>query len=993
MQSRIGFAFVVLALASDAAVAETRSAACHVDVACGAGDGYADQRRAIARLTVGNRVCTGQLIANTAGDLRPLVLTAAHCIDTAEEAQSVVVHWRYASPSCRAVGSADNATPLPLTGAIEQRGGARLVMVHAATDTALIELNQPPPAAAEPYFVGWDRRTLPRREVAMLHHAGGDELRISLERDALGGGRIGDKPAGTSISGPELTVSNWDLGSAQAGSDGGGLYTAEGLVIGQLARGSAACGNSSESVFGRLGDAWAGGGTRATRLSDHLDPLESGAEIFAGQSGGCAAPSVALSLGTDDFPVGASIPIEASIEGGTPPYRVEWDIEGDGFVDRRVENAGARASIRASYAESVSVTAFARVTDARSCTTTEAIQVDTYSPNIEFTPAAPVQVCGDGDAAIEPGERWEVPVELRNTGGQALDDPHAVFIASFAGGDTIAGPDGYGNTLADDGTGCVHAFIDLEPTEPALSLVAAGESTVADEGRTAPIAVTPFDFYGERVTQLVMSTNGYLSSDPAESGNDYSNQCAPAPPDRGSVGARINVFWDDLALRDNGALRHRRFDDCPRPAETTRDAVACHVFQWSHVGLFTGEGAPDGDFDFQVVIYPATNEIALQYRRDPPNLGADAGVSFRNRAATDALEYACFAEGAVVDQRSVCLFHPAFPSSAAAGAAIRLETPAVALPDLAPGASTQPRVRFAVDPVAACGAFFEVKYRATLDGTSFSQRNDPIVEGLIGNDQPCDVATNCPAQPPAIVPRDGLYSSFTRFGNGVGSFNIPIGGGRTLFGGQWFTGNADRTPTWLILSGEIADAQARLAIFRFRQRVDQPAFAVEREVAGTATVTYTSPTEYVLTFELDGREGAERLALLYGTNRPSPNRTGSWFPPSEAGWGQAIDDHILPNGQSEQVIVNYFYDGDGNPVWTLGGGALAGGTMSHNAFFVHCPACALLPDFVGDAVAAGTTTTTYEGNARARYTTAITFPERFPGAWRRSEIVIQRISP
>ena len=367
-------------------------------------------------------------------------------------------------------------------------------------------------------------------------------------------------------------------------------------------------------------------------------------------------------------------------------------------------------------------------------------------------------------------------------------------------------------------------------------------------------------------------------------------------------------------------------------------------------------------------------------------------MSFRNRIALDVLEYGCFADGSVVDRRSVCLFHPAFPSQRIAG--IRLETPALALPDLPPGGSTDQLVRFAVDPAATCGAPFEVKYRATLDGTSFSQRNDPIVQARIGADGNCQVATNCPAQAPQIVPRDGLYANFTRFGNGIGSFNIPVAEGRTLFGGQWFTGKASRTPTWLILQGEIADAQAKVPIFRFRQRTDSPTFAVEREVAGNATITYTSPTEYVLTFNLDGREGAEKLQLLYGTNRPTPNRTGSWFPPSEAGWGQAIDDHILPNGQSEQVIVNYFYDAEGEPVWTLGGGSIAGGAMPHNAFFVHCPACAQLPDFLIDVQPAGTTTTSYDpGTATGRYSTDITFPARFAGTWRRTAIGIVRISP
>ena len=471
----------------------------------------------------------------------------------------------------------------------------------------------------------------------------------------------------------------------------------------------------------------------------------------------CTAPVVTLA-GPATGIAGVPLTLVASVASGGPA-RIEWDVDGDGAWDRTSEGVAASANLAATYATGASVTARVRATRAAGCSAeaTHAIEID--APRLVASAGAPVELCGDDDAVLEPGERWQVPVVLRNDGA---------------------------------------------PTRAARAIFARG-----------------------------------------------------------------------------------------------------------------GE----------------------------------------NKAA------------------------------------YRLLAPAIAYDDLGRGASATVFAAVAIDASAECGARLSLDYVGSVDDAAHSLSTTPVLDALLGNGGPCNAsATSCDAGvPDTFVPRDGLYSSLGRFGNGIASFAIPTPAG-TVFGGQWFTGRRDRTPEWLIVQGPLEGRQATAPVLRFTQSSTRP-FAASAEVAGAARISYVSPTEYVATWTVDGVAAGEKLVLLYGTERPEPNRTGSWFATSESGWGAAVDDHVLPGGATEQVIVNYYYDRAGRAVWTLGGGALAGGApQPHNAFFVHCPSCAALPDFVAHAKPAGTVTATYDGLQRASYTTRIDLPAPLEGAWLREALPIELIS-
>ena len=329
----------------------------------------------------------------------------------------------------------------------------------------------------------------------------------------------------------------------------------------------------------------------------------------------------------------------------------------------------------------------------------------------------------------------------------------------------------------------------------------------------------------------------------------------------------------------------------------------------------------------------------------------------------------------------------------AAGAGeLRILTPAIPIGELDTDATLASAVEFEVDGATECGTPMAVDYVGSVDARAHTMRPRRIFEATVGNGGPCQTFHGtCAAVAAPFDKHDGLYSSLVRLGNGMGAFNIPTAAG-TVFGAQWYTGRSDRTPEWLILQGPIVGNQADVPVYRFRRTSTDP-FAVESTVVGRAQVTYTSPTEYVATWVLDGVAAGEKLSLLYGTERPAPNRTGSWFAPSEPGWGVAIDDHFLPDGRAEQVIVNYFYDDENDPVWTLGGGETSGGIQPQNLFRVHCPSCPALSNFAISAQPAGTVAATYDGDASATYTIDLVVPGPRPGAWQRAALPLERLTP
>lgn len=224
------------------------SASCQLDASCY--ETYVNQRNAVARMifTSGGStyVCTGTLLNDSQTSGTPYLLTANHCISSQAEASSLQTDWFYRAPTCNSRTLSSNTT--------RRVNGATLLYATSTTDTALLRLNDTPPAGA--FFAGWDASTQALgASVVGLHHPRGDLLKISFgtlnsQSTCTSTGGTGFQCSGT--SGNYYRV-NWSQGTTEGGSSGSALFRDGTHVIGTLYGGSATCSTStSPDFYGRF---------------------------------------------------------------------------------------------------------------------------------------------------------------------------------------------------------------------------------------------------------------------------------------------------------------------------------------------------------------------------------------------------------------------------------------------------------------------------------------------------------------------------------------------------------------------------------------------------------------------------------------------------------------------------------------------------------------------------------------------------------------------
>ena len=396
-----------------------KSGSCNVDVVCPDGDGWENQINAVGRYTFttvdGSFLCTGQLINNTAQDGRPLFSTADHCGYSSNTGQrplsqrqsvaaSIAMTWNYQSASCRTPGSAQSGTQISTNGFNDRQSGATYLASNPTSDFALVELNQTPNASFGVEYTGWDRSDVAPSRAVTIHHPSGHAKRISYENDPLS---ITTYLSTNRGAGTHLRVADWDTGTTEGGSSGGGLWNADQLMVGQLHGGFAACGNNRDDWYGRLFVSWDTGSDAQSRMKDWLDPLDTGQMTLQG-TGGCEAPTVSI-VNNSSNQVGDLLTFASQVSGGSGGYTYEWDVNADEFTD------GTSASIEARYAEGYVGNITLRVKDSAGCQATATQAVVVESPMVELQQIVNIsenlnQVCGNNDLVVDPGERWSTTV-------------------------------------------------------------------------------------------------------------------------------------------------------------------------------------------------------------------------------------------------------------------------------------------------------------------------------------------------------------------------------------------------------------------------------------------------------------------------------------------------------------------------------------------------------------------------------------------------------
>ncbi len=970
-----------------------KSGTCNVDTICSQGNAFREQIRAVAMYTVGGGACSGQLINNTANDSKRYFITANHCLSTQSDANSVVAYWKYESPSCRVVGSSQNGQVTPLSVAIQQTGGTTLRATHQPSDTTLLEFNSAIANNADPFWDGWDRTETGKSSAIVVHHPQGDEKRISFENNALTTSDVQQQGL------PGINhwrVADWDLGTTEQGSSGSGLLSAEKRIIGVLSGGGAACGNNDPDYFGRLGVAWNGGGSSATRVRDWLDPNNSGASTLDGR-GACAVPSINLSVPATAN-AGSQVALAATISGGSGIYpKIEFDLDGDGVFDR----VGTQNSINAVYPRTASVNVIARVTDSVGCVATAQRALNIAGPDVVSTASAAQQVCGDNDASIEPGEQWQVPVSLFNAGAQAVNNGQAIF-TKVSGSANIAAYQSVTN--ASNNSLCPFSFVDISNTGQNISFTAAPGSNVFDDAISGVfnLGATNLNFFGTPVNQIRISTNGYISGVNDDGGN-YTNACGLAEPVQNGALPRLHVLHDDLFLDADANVKGQYFANCPRAANVGVSNQGCTIVQWTSMQRIiegTGGNNREGTITFQAILYDQNGEIVYQYRDADPTGGGSASIGLLGTTAGTGFEFSCNAANSAPANRSICLFNNAIANpTVTTPTKFTLTTPSRSLSNLASGQTTNVQVGFHIDTTATCGAPLALRYVGSVDANAASMRGNEILNRTVGESGNCQVFNSCVAPAIAnIAPESGLFANPNRFGNGLGHFVIPGAGAvpPTIFG-AWFTGEQDRKPTWYVVQGALDFFQANMPILRsngFACPTCTPALPVQPPLSnvGDAQITYINSSQYVMTWNLNGTAMGEIQSLLYPGANSNPNRTGAWFYPQESGWGVIIDDHIL-NGAPDQVNVNFIFDNTNTPRWTLGAQGINGGTTAQNTFLVHCPHCPSLPDFVTLPLAVGNQSVFWSGLSNGTFSSTLNFPPPLSGSFNRNSVGLQVLTP
>lgn len=239
---------------------------CNINVNCPEGDDWQDQKRAAAMILLGNgtRWCSGSMINNTAEDGTPYFLTANHCRGGEN---NWIIMFNYESPGCENQDGPLNQTIQYTT----------LRAFGSASDFALVELSEEPPAEYGVYYAGWSRVDEPHDWSVGIHHPRGDIKKISFDHDPVTSSSWGSGPPNT-----HWRVGNWEEGTTEPGSSGSPLYDPQKRITGQLHGGTASCSSITYDAYGKFALSWDLGNNPAGRLKDWLDPLETGVEVLDG---------------------------------------------------------------------------------------------------------------------------------------------------------------------------------------------------------------------------------------------------------------------------------------------------------------------------------------------------------------------------------------------------------------------------------------------------------------------------------------------------------------------------------------------------------------------------------------------------------------------------------------------------------------------------------------------------------------------------------------
>ena len=285
-----------------------KAGSCNIDVTCPQALPWAADAGSVARVSIGNTyLCTGQLLNNVRQDKRRLFITANHCgVGEAGggPAESVVFYFNYVGPCGDGI-----IQPVPAPTFV----GSQRLAHDVQSDFTLLLITDTAPLPAGAYFAGWDATGVVASSGATIHHPSGDEKKIAFFDTVLTHDTI-DVGTGCTVQAWEV---QWDSGTTEAGSSGGGLWDASHRLVGVLSGGLASCANpTGHDYYARLDRAWTAASAAAGQLKAHLDPDNTCVAIVPGLDALSPAPGAVAPTGTNQLCLGPRSTCSGRTRGG-----------------------------------------------------------------------------------------------------------------------------------------------------------------------------------------------------------------------------------------------------------------------------------------------------------------------------------------------------------------------------------------------------------------------------------------------------------------------------------------------------------------------------------------------------------------------------------------------------------------------------------------------------------------------------------------------------
>lgn len=291
---------------------------CQINANCPEGDDYQDQKASSVAMLMpmgrGVGMCSGNLINNVEGDLKPYIISAAHCASLTDKydlgpyaLDQWIFGFHYEKPRC---SSGDRATQT-----LCSMVGANLksfIPIVGASDGLLLELKGMIPPEYRVYYSGWDATQKIWQKGAGLHHPAGDALKVSLFDGNVSIGTWNENFPNRGGKDAHFQF-HFTKGNTEGGSSGSPLYNDRGNQIGTLSGGNPGiC--PKDGVYGRMyyhfdqykekGDTW--------YMAKWLDPKGTGRREVNGMWNG------------DWKPLGLVKELRATIS-NPKTVKLEWD--------------------------------------------------------------------------------------------------------------------------------------------------------------------------------------------------------------------------------------------------------------------------------------------------------------------------------------------------------------------------------------------------------------------------------------------------------------------------------------------------------------------------------------------------------------------------------------------------------------------------------------------------------------------------------------------